>query len=64
MKFLECQPQLCLHKGDCTAVIRLDAMNNQSALHTYFMLLKDILEKNSLMDKPSQIFNMDESGIH
>jgi len=62
-RFVERQPQLCLRKGDRTAMIRLDAMNNQSALDSYFMLLKDVLEKNSLMDKPGQIFNMDESGI-
>jgi len=57
---LECQPQLCLRKGDHTAMIRLDAINNQSALDSYFILLK---EKNSLKDMPSQTFNMDESGI-
>jgi len=30
---------------------------------SYFILLKDLLENNSLMDKPGQIFNMNESGI-
>jgi len=41
----------------------MDAMYNQSVLDSYFMLIKDTLEKNSLMDKPGQIFIMDESGI-
>jgi len=57
-RFLECQLQLCPRKGDHTAVIQLDAMKYHSALDSYFILLKDILVKNSLMDRPGQIFNM------
>ena len=61
--FLECQPQLCLRKGDRTAAIRIDAMKNQSALDNYFLELKSILDANNLGDKPGQIYNMDETGI-
>ena len=41
----------------------MDAMNNSEELENYFELLKDVLEENNLMDKPSQIYNVDESGM-
>ena len=36
----------------------MDAMKNQSALDSYFLELNLILK-----DKPSQIYNMDETGV-
>lgn len=62
-RFLERQPQLCLRKGDATATVRMDAMDNNEALENYFKLLKDLLEENGLMDQPGQIYNVDESGM-
>ena len=41
----------------------MDAMNNTEALHSYFTLLKKIMEENKLIDKPAQIYNVDESGM-
>ena len=38
-------------------------MNNTEALHSYFTLLKKIMEENKLIDKPAQIYNVDESGM-
>ena len=52
-----------LCKGDSTANVRMDAMNNTEALNSYFTLLKKIMEENRLMDKPAQIYNADESGM-
>ena len=51
-RFLERRPHLCSCKGDRTAAIRIDAMNNQSALDNYFIELKSILDENKLGDKP------------
>jgi len=38
-------------------------MKDREALENYFSLLKSTLEDNDLMDKPSEIYNMDESGV-
>ena len=46
-----------------TAMVCLDAMKNREALVNYFSLLKSTLEDNDVMDKPSQIYNVDESGV-
>ena len=63
-QFLERQPQLTLQKSDCTAVVRMDAMKNQTALGNYSIESKSILDENKLRHKPGQIYNMDESGVH
>ena len=62
-RFLERQPQLTLRKGDQTAFVRMDAMKDKEALDNYFILLKSILDEHDLLDKPGQIYNVDESGI-
>jgi len=56
-RFLQRQPQLPLHKGDRTTMVRLDAMKDREALENYFSLLKCTLADNDLMDKSSQIYN-------
>ena len=38
-------------------------MKDREALENYFSLLKGILEENDLMHKPSQIYNVDETGM-
>ena len=32
-------------------------------INSYFDLLEETIEKNNLMDSPSQIFNLDETGM-
>ena len=41
----------------------MDAMKDKEALDNYFILLKSILDEHDLLDKPGQIYNVDESGI-
>ena len=62
-RFMERQPNLSLRKGDATASVRMDAMNDVEALDSYFKLLKDVVEEHGLMDQPGQIYNVDESGM-
>ena len=38
-------------------------MANKEALDNYFKLLKEVMEENDLMDKPGQIYSVDESGM-
>ena len=45
------QPYLSLRKGDATAHDRMDAITPAAIKH-YFDLLKEVLEKNKLMDAP------------
>lgn len=61
-RFLECQPKLSLGRGDATAHIRLDSVNNE-AIQGYYNLLEDTLCKHSLLSNCEQIYNMDESGM-
>jgi len=62
-RFLERRPHLALRKGDWTAFVWMDAMNDKQALDNYFILLKNILTEHDLLDRPGQIYNVDESGI-
>ena len=61
-RFKERQGDLSLRQGDSTAHVRMDAMNQETIDH-YFSLLKDTLSTHALLDKPSQIYNVDESGV-
>ena len=40
----------------------MDAVNKDTIDH-YFCLLRDMLTTHGLLDKPSQIYNVDESGV-
>ena len=62
LRFLEWWPKLSLRKGDSFSVAR-DKMTSPEVFDGYFKLLKETLEKNDLMHKPSQIYNCDESGM-
>ena len=62
-RFIERQPQLCMRKGDSTAIARMDAMKKQEELDNYFISLKSILVKYNLINKPGQIFNIDKTGM-
>ena len=61
-RFLERQPNLTLRRGDSTAHVRMDAVN-QEIMDQYFSLLGEVLMEHNLVDKPSQIYNVDESGV-
>ena len=61
-RFLKCQPYLSLRWGDSTAHVRMDAINKDTLKH-YFSLLNDIMTEFDLDSKPSQMYNVDESGI-
>ena len=39
------------------------ASTTAEILRNYFELLKKVLEENDLMDKPAQLYNMDETGM-
>ena len=62
-RFIEWQPQLCMRKGDSTAIAHVDAMKKQEELDNYFISLKSILVKYNLIKKPDQIFNVNETGM-
>ena len=61
-RFMERQPDLSLRKGDATANVCMDCLNEET-MQTYFELLKEVLLEHSLMDSPCQIYNVDETGI-
>ena len=53
---MECQSELSLRQGDSTA-------HDKETIDQYFSLLHDTLSAHDLLNKPSQIYNEDESGI-
>ena len=61
-RFLQRQSDLSLRQGDSTAHVRMDAVNKDTIDH-YFSLLRDTLTTHGLLDKPSQIYNVDETGV-
>ena len=58
-RFMERQPQLSLRRGDPTAHVFMNAVNKEG----YFALLEETLNEHDLMNSPSQLYNMDESGV-
>ena len=61
-EFIKRQGDLSLRRGDNTAHVRMDAINSDTIMH-YFDLLESTLKENGLMNSPSQIYNVDESGM-
>ena len=61
-RFLERQDDLTLRRGDSTGHDRMDAVNQQT-LNQYFDLLEDTLTQYNLLNSPSRIYNVDETGI-
>ena len=53
---------LSLRKGDSTANVRMDCLN-ETNINNCFDLLKGTLEDNSLMNSPGQLYNVDEIGL-
>jgi len=60
--FMHRQSKLALCKGDPTANVRMDCLNDEN-IKEYFDMLKDTLLENHLMEKPAQIYSVDESGM-
>ena len=60
--FLERQDDLTLRRGDSTGHDWMDAVNQQS-LNQYLDLLEDTLTQYDLLNSPSRIYNVDETGI-
>ena len=60
--FVSRQGDLSLRKGDNTAHVHMDAINSETMNH-YFDLLESTLKDNNLMNCPSQVYNVDESGM-
>ena len=58
---MERHPELSLCKGDAFALSRAAAITDNS-MRQYYSLLKATLEECSILDCPSQIYNMNESG--
>ena len=56
-----CQGDLSLQQGDSTVDIQTYTMNQEMINH-YFRLLCETLTTHGLMNKPSQIHNVDETG--
>jgi len=61
-RFMKRQDSLTLCKGDPIANIRMDCLTKET-MTNYFDLLKFVLEKHKLMDSPSQIYNVDKTGM-
>jgi len=61
-RFLERQPRLTLWCGDSAAHVQMGAVN-QETMKQYFPLLWEVLVEYNLMDKPSQIYNVDVSRV-
>jgi len=38
-------------------------MENKDAIENYFEVLKDVLDEHGLNDRPSSLYNVDESGM-
>ena len=61
-RFMARQPELSLRRGNATANVRMNCLNPE-AMKKYFELLKDVLVENDLLNSPSQIYNVDETGM-
>ena len=51
-----------LRRGDAFSLAR-EKMTDSSVFSDYFNLLEEVLVKYNLKDKPSHIYNCDESGM-
>ena len=60
--FLERNPELSVRQAEGLSLARAQGMN-RTETGNFFKLLEEVLTKENLMNKPQNIFNMDESGI-
>jgi len=61
-RFRERWPEISLRRGDSFSMAR-EKMTSCEVFENYFDLLQETLDKYNLKDKPSQIYNCDESGM-
>lgn len=61
-KFLKRNPDIVVRKSEGLSLARAQGLTKEDA-ENYFDLLKCILIKHNLMDKPSNIYNVDETGL-
>ena len=61
-RFTKRHPEITLRTPDPLSYSRSNAVNQETLDH-YFALLCQTLTDNNLLDKPSLIYNMDESGM-
>ena len=59
---MERHPTLALRKGDPIATVCMECME-KTTMAEYFELLKITLTENNLLDKPHQIYNVDETRM-
>ena len=60
--FLQRQPHLSYCRGDSTAKVRMKCLSKE-VMADYFELIREELTGNELMNKPSRIYNVDETGM-
>ena len=60
--FMKRQSHLSLWKGDPIANVRMECLEKE-AMTEYFQLLKTTLTENNLLNKPSHIYNVDDTGM-
>lgn len=60
--FLKRNPDLSVRKAEGVSLSRCQGMNRDE-VNTYFNLLEATLLEGGLMNKPSNVFNMDETGL-
>ena len=61
-EFMRRNSHLAIRKSEGVSMARVRGMYRID-VNNYFNLLQQILEENNLMDKPGNIFNMDETGL-
>ena len=60
--FIKRQPHITLRTPAALSSARSKA-TSEEVIDLYFYMLDEILHQNGVLDKPGQIFNMDESGM-
>ncbi|CAH1961310.1 unnamed protein product [Acanthoscelides obtectus] len=60
--FLKRNPELSVRKSEAVSLARSRGLNKKN-VSDYFSLLRNILIEHNLLDKPGNIFNVDESGL-
>lgn len=61
-RFMQRWPKLSLRKGDALGKPRANAVNAAS-IRQYYDLLEETLKKHGILNSPSRVYNMDESGM-
>lgn len=60
--FLRRHPDISVRTAEGISINRATGMNRET-VKQYFELLEKVLRENGLFDKPSNVFNMDETGL-